>query len=263
MHRYYIFFFLLYVLNLWHYGSFFLHEQRRYPCLLNAISTLKNGDFLEILNFLFKCFYILKNVEFRNSEIAVSSLCFSMFVVQIWCLYLVNPLLYGVLSERTFLTKTAEHDISSTPITFDLGWPRVFFFQRMRRIDARRGTEKFKTLFPTKFELLTKNHQGALCPPIRSRVKSEFSLTNFCTSPKGKGKNFQTDWRLNLLGPNLFLVNVSSFFAWNPGFYVVCIIIWWFWKNGSPHFVASEVDKYMAMGTCVVEILPCGAYISQ
>ena len=35
----------------------------------------------------------------------------------------------------------------------------------MRRIDARRGTQNFKALFPTEFELLTKNHQGALWPP--------------------------------------------------------------------------------------------------
>ena len=45
-------------------------------------------------------------------------------------------------------------------------------FQRMRRIDARRGTENFKALFSTEFELLTKNHQGGPFgpPPIRSRV---------------------------------------------------------------------------------------------
>ena len=93
-----------------------------------------------------------------------------MFVVQIWCLYLVNRLLYGVLPETRFLTKTAEHDLSLTSITFDLGWPRVRCFQRMRRIDARRGTENFKALFQTEFELLTKTHQGALLAPIRSRV---------------------------------------------------------------------------------------------
>ena len=44
-----------------------------------------------------------------------------MFEVQIWCLYLVNRLLYGVLPETTFLTKTVEHDLSLTSITFDLG----------------------------------------------------------------------------------------------------------------------------------------------
>ena len=44
-----------------------------------------------------------------------------MFAVQIWYLYLVNRLLYGVLPETTFLTKTAEHDLSLTSITFDLG----------------------------------------------------------------------------------------------------------------------------------------------
>ena len=102
-----------------------------------------------------------------------SLLCFSMFVVQIWSLYLVNRLLYGVLPETTFiLTKTAEHDLSLTSITFDLGWTRIKLFQRMRRIDARRGAEIFKALFLTKFELLTKKHQGALAPPppIRSRL---------------------------------------------------------------------------------------------
>ena len=30
----------------------------------------------------------------------------------------------------------------------------------MRRIDARSGTENFKALFPTEFELLTKNPLG-------------------------------------------------------------------------------------------------------
>ena len=42
----------------------------------------------------------------------------------------------------------------------------------MRRIDARRGTENFRALFPTEFELLAKNQQGGpFGPPlIRSRV---------------------------------------------------------------------------------------------
>ena len=36
----------------------------------------------------------------------------------------------------------------------------------MRRIDARRGTENFKALFLTEFELLAKNQQGCpLAPP--------------------------------------------------------------------------------------------------
>ena len=76
----------------------------------------------------------------------------------------------------------AEHDLSLTSITFDLWWPRVRFFQRMRRIDARRGTEKFKALFPTEFELLTKNHQGGPKgpPPIRSRVNLYFVCCDWC-----------------------------------------------------------------------------------
>ena len=78
----------------------------------------KFGDFfLKILNFLFKSLDF-ENFEFQNSEIAVF---FAMFVVQIWCLYLVNRLLYGVLPETTFLTKTAEYDLSLTSITFNLG----------------------------------------------------------------------------------------------------------------------------------------------
>ena len=42
----------------------------------------------------------------------------------------------------------------------------------MRRIDVRRGTENFKALFPTEFELCAKNQQGGpFGPPlIRSRV---------------------------------------------------------------------------------------------
>ena len=40
----------------------------------------------------------------------------------------------------------------------------------MRRIDARRGTENFKALFPTEFELLAKNQQGSpLGPPSSGR----------------------------------------------------------------------------------------------
>ena len=40
----------------------------------------------------------------------------------------------------------------------------------MRRIDARRGTENFKALFPTEFELLAKNQQGGpLGPPSSGR----------------------------------------------------------------------------------------------
>ena len=76
-----------------------------------------------------------------------------------------------------FLTKTAEHDLSLTSVDFDLAWPRVKSFQRMRTIDARRGTENFKALFKTEFELLTKNHNGGpLAPPSGSgltQIRSE------------------------------------------------------------------------------------------
>ena len=44
-----------------------------------------------------------------------------MLVVKSSSLYLVNRLLYGVLPETFFFsTKTAEHDLSLTSITFDL-----------------------------------------------------------------------------------------------------------------------------------------------
>ena len=45
----------------------------------------------------------------------------------------------------------------------------------MRRIDARSGTENFKALFPTEFELLREKPTGGpFGPPlIRSRVKSK------------------------------------------------------------------------------------------
>ena len=132
----------------------------------------KLGEFLKILNFCSKVSRFYKLLNFKILRQQFSLLCFSMSVVQIWCSYLVNRLLYGVLPETTFFTKTVENDLSLTSITFDFGWPRINFFQRMRRINARRGAENFKALFPTEFELLTKTHQGALCPPpIRSRVK--------------------------------------------------------------------------------------------
>ena len=92
-----------------------------------------------------------------------------MFEVQIWCLYLVNRLLYGVLPETTFFDKNGR-----TWPQFDLYnfWPWVTsdkIFQRMRRIDARRGTKNFKALFPTEFELLAKNQQGGLWAPSSGR----------------------------------------------------------------------------------------------
>ena len=95
-----------------------------------------------------------------------------MFVVQILCLYLVNRLLYSVLPETTFFDKNGR-----TWPQFDLYnfWPWVTsdkIFQRMRRIDARRGTENLKALFPTEFELLVKNQQGGggpLGPPSSGR----------------------------------------------------------------------------------------------
>ena len=94
-----------------------------------------------------------------------------MFVVQICCLYFVNRLLYGVLPETTFFDKNGR-----TWPQFDLYnfWPWVTsgkIFQRMRRIDARRGTENFKALFPTEFELLAKNQRGALWAPPPSSVR--------------------------------------------------------------------------------------------
>ena len=50
----------------------------------------------------------------------------------------------------------------------------------MRRIDARRGTENFKALFPTEFELLAKNQQGGPSgPPSSGRgLKVECLLTS-------------------------------------------------------------------------------------
>ena len=74
----------------------------------------------------------MKNFEFQNSEVAVSSLCFSMFEVQIWCLYLVNRLLYGVLPETTFFDKNCRTWPQFDHHNF---WPWVTsgkFFQRMQ-----------------------------------------------------------------------------------------------------------------------------------
>ena len=64
----------------------------------------------------------------------------------------------------------------------------------MRRIDARRGTESFKALFPTEFELLTKNHQGGPKgpPPIRSRVKASVTVL---IPKKGKDKRLMDSLR--------------------------------------------------------------------
>ena len=92
-----------------------------------------------------------------------------MFVGHIWCLYLVNRLLYGVLPETTFFDKNGR-----TWPQFDLYnfWPWVTsgkFFQMMRRIDARRGTENFKALFPAEFEpnlsYWRKTTRGPFAPP--------------------------------------------------------------------------------------------------
>ena len=121
--------------------------------------------FCKILNFLLKSLYILKFFEFRHTEIAV-------FFATLFYVYGLNLVFVSCKSNalrcfiwNNFFTKTSEHDLSLTSITFDLGWPRIQFFQRMRIIDARRGTENFKALFPTEFGLLTKTHQGALWPP--------------------------------------------------------------------------------------------------
>ena len=105
----------------------------------------------------------LKNSKFRYSSfLCYACLClrskFGVCILKIDC----STAFY---LKQLFFTKSTEHDLSLTSLTFDLGWPRVKIFHRMRRIDARRGTENFKALFPTKFKLLTKNHQGALCPP--------------------------------------------------------------------------------------------------
>ena len=99
----------------------FLHLQRRCPCLLNAFLTFEKFPKIWRCFEIFKSPYILEIFEFEILRQQFSLLWFSMFVVQIWCLYLVNQLLYGVLPETTFLTKTAEHDLSLTSITFDLG----------------------------------------------------------------------------------------------------------------------------------------------
>ena len=45
----------------------------------------------------------------------------------------------------------------------------------MRRIDARRGTENFKALFPTEFELLAKNQQGG---PLGTLIRSRVNITS-------------------------------------------------------------------------------------
>ena len=94
-----------------------------------------------------------------------SLLCFSLFVVQIWCLYLVNRLLYGVLPETTFLTKTAEHDLNLTSITFDLGWPRVNFFQRMRRMMSGEVLKISKRYSEPNLSYWRKSTRGALWLP--------------------------------------------------------------------------------------------------
>ena len=49
----------------------------------------------------------------------------------------------------------------------------------MHRIDARRGTENFEAIFPTEFELLTKNHQGGPKGPPSGRGLKQLALTKF------------------------------------------------------------------------------------
>ena len=97
-----------------------------------------------------------------------------MFVVQIWCLYLVNRLLYGVLPKTTFLTKTAEHDLSLTSITFDLGWPRAKFFRGFVELMLGEVLKISKRYSQPNLSYWRKNNRGGgglWAPLIRSRVK--------------------------------------------------------------------------------------------
>ena len=108
----------------------FFHVQRQCQCLSNAILTFEK--FPQNLEIFWKSsiFYLKVSRYLKNFEVAkiLSIAVFlgyaiSMFEVQIWCLYLVNRLLYGVLPETTvLLTKTVEHDLSLTRYNF---WPWV------------------------------------------------------------------------------------------------------------------------------------------
>ena len=107
----------------------------------------------------------MKIFEFRNSKKAV-------FFAMIF--YVCGPNLKFVSCKSTALWRFTWNNFfyKNGP-----RWPQFYLYnfwpwvtsgkrlQRMRRIDARRGTKNFKPLFLTEFELLSKNHQGCHCPP--------------------------------------------------------------------------------------------------
>ena len=93
-----------------------------------------------------------------------------MFVVQIWCLYLVNRLLYSVLPETTFLTKTAEHDFSFDLYNFWHWVTSAKCFRRCVELMPGEVLKISKRYSQPNLSYWRKTNRGSFGPPIRSRV---------------------------------------------------------------------------------------------
>ena len=63
-----------------------------------------------------------------------------------------------------------EYDLRLTSITRDLVWASTQFFQGMRKVIVRRGTENGAAKFAAVFGISTKNQGGGIWAPIGSRV---------------------------------------------------------------------------------------------
>ena len=88
-----------------------------------------------------------------------------MFEVQIWCLYLVNRLLNGVLPEPAFLTKTVVHDLSLTPITLTLGDLEQNFFRGCGELMPGEVLKISKRYSQPNLSYWRKTNRGPFAPP--------------------------------------------------------------------------------------------------
>ena len=129
-----------------------------------------------------------------------------MFVVKIWCLYLVSRLLYSVLPETTFFDKNGR-----TWPQFDLYnfWPwvtsgKIFSEDAWNWCPERYW--KFQSAIPNRIWVIDEKPPGGGPKgpsPIRSRVKSA-DFETFCDwSTSSWRNNLDTPWCNNLVCNNL------------------------------------------------------------
>ena len=164
--------------------------QRRFPGLLNAILTFEKFPnnleiFLKILNFYLKVSRFKKN-EFQNSEIAVFfAILFDVCGQNLVFVSCKSTALQRFTWNNFFFTKTAEHDLSLTSITFDLGWPWVRFFRGCVELMPGEVLKISKRYSQPNLSYWRKTTRGPFGPPIRSRVKGKFGHTH---------ENWVIDW---------------------------------------------------------------------